>query len=414
MEFAFFLFVNPTSGGNRAGVYLQLDAETIKFNLNQKPINVFFTSLHQKDQVEMNLRRIKEFQQRNVQVRVIVCGGDGTVMWVVDEMHKHSVDFKNCPIGIIPFGTGNDFSRVLGWGGDTDGDLGACLRNFKQQISQWLNAKIHDFDLWEINICVDMQTGSFKRIKKQGDLYQKEVLQKDKDVLKQLDKRMSNYFSIGVDARIGYGFDKKRTQSACCNKCVYFCEGLKKMCLKNPTTNQVISGMQILKEQNVTVEQINNIPTDILFKTKGANTREDQQPLNESKFILSGDPITLLCLNIQSYSGGAGAIWDNCRGKVAVKEGTQKLQDKFVPQDFGDGKIEFVGFNSMIGMANERFIHGNAVRIAQGEGPFLISFKKNVSPYFQIDGEYFQAVNPTFALLKKSSIRIKVLMKTQN
>jgi diacylglycerol kinase (ATP) len=42
-----------------------------------------------------------------------------------------------------------------------------------------------------------------------------------------------------------------------------------------------------------------------------------------------------------------------------------------MPQNFGDGKIEFVGFNSMMGMANERyfvllfrFIHGNAVRIA--------------------------------------------------
>lgn len=45
-------------------------------------------------------------------------------MWVVEEMNNHNVDFSNCPIGIIPFGTGNDFSRVLGWGGDTNGDLG--------------------------------------------------------------------------------------------------------------------------------------------------------------------------------------------------------------------------------------------------------------------------------------------------
>lgn len=37
--------------------------------------------------------------------------------------------------------------------------------------------------------------------------------------------------------------------------------------------------------------------------------------------MLSGNPITLLCLNIPSYSGGAGAIWDNCRGKVAIKQG---------------------------------------------------------------------------------------------
>lgn len=48
---------------------------------------------------------------------------------------------------------------------------------------------------------------------------------------------MCNYFSFGVDARIGYGFDKKRTSSAFCNKIVYCCEGFKKMFLSNPTTN---------------------------------------------------------------------------------------------------------------------------------------------------------------------------------
>ena len=49
--------------------------------------------------------------------RVIVCGGDGTVMWVVEEMINYKIDQNKCPIGILPFGTGNDFSRVLGWGG---------------------------------------------------------------------------------------------------------------------------------------------------------------------------------------------------------------------------------------------------------------------------------------------------------
>lgn len=56
-------------------------------------------------------------QIANVRTRVIVGGGDGTVMWVVQEMHKYKLDFEKCPLGTIPFGTGNDFSRVLGWGG---------------------------------------------------------------------------------------------------------------------------------------------------------------------------------------------------------------------------------------------------------------------------------------------------------
>jgi diacylglycerol kinase (ATP) len=39
-------------------------------------------------------------------------------MWVVEEMKKHRVPFPKCPLGTIPFGTGNDFSRVIGWGGN--------------------------------------------------------------------------------------------------------------------------------------------------------------------------------------------------------------------------------------------------------------------------------------------------------
>lgn len=35
-------------------------------------------------------------------------------MWVVEEMIKYKVDVEQCPIGIVAFGTGNDFSRVLG------------------------------------------------------------------------------------------------------------------------------------------------------------------------------------------------------------------------------------------------------------------------------------------------------------
>ena len=39
-------------------------------------------------------------------------------MWVIEEMNRFGIDFATCPIGIIPWGTGNDFSRTLGWGGE--------------------------------------------------------------------------------------------------------------------------------------------------------------------------------------------------------------------------------------------------------------------------------------------------------
>lgn len=57
---------------------------------------------------------------------------------------------------------------------------------------------------------------------------------------------MCNYFSFGVDARIGWGFDKSRTRSAFGNKCVYCCEGFKKIFLKTPSVNNTLLSMEVL------------------------------------------------------------------------------------------------------------------------------------------------------------------------
>lgn len=88
-------------------------------------------------------------------------------MWVVEEMIKNNIDVEQCPIGIVPFGTGNDFSRVLGWGGNlkinkfsflTFNHLGSAptkliginLDNLKILIGKWLNAITEEFDIWDI------------------------------------------------------------------------------------------------------------------------------------------------------------------------------------------------------------------------------------------------------------------------
>jgi diacylglycerol kinase (ATP) len=50
--------------------------------------------------------------------RVIICGGDGTIPWVLAELLGAGVKLERVVIGIIPIGTGNDFSRSLGWGSE--------------------------------------------------------------------------------------------------------------------------------------------------------------------------------------------------------------------------------------------------------------------------------------------------------
>ena len=44
-----------------------------------------------------------------------MCGGDGTIEWVLDEALKHETDFEKVVFGVLPIGTGNDFAESVGF-----------------------------------------------------------------------------------------------------------------------------------------------------------------------------------------------------------------------------------------------------------------------------------------------------------
>ena len=58
--------------------------------------------------------RLKFFQNVNNK-RILACGGDGTVGWILSILDE--LDIRPLPpIAVLPLGTGNDLSRVLKWG----------------------------------------------------------------------------------------------------------------------------------------------------------------------------------------------------------------------------------------------------------------------------------------------------------
>lgn len=121
-------------------------------------------------------RRLRLFQKFST-FRILVCGGDGSVGWVLSEidalgLHKQvsppfppppppfpsssppggtaapkgarlslPVPVPQCQLGVLPLGTGNDLARVLGWGSlcDDDTQLLQILEKLERATTKMLD-----------------------------------------------------------------------------------------------------------------------------------------------------------------------------------------------------------------------------------------------------------------------------------
>lgn len=102
--------------------------------------------------------------------------------------------------------------------------------------------------------------------------------------------------------------------------------------------------------------------------------------------MLTDSYLNMLALNIDSFMGGTNQIWNNATSGIKGTEG-----QKYAQPCSSDGLLEFVGFPSSIGLALEKVITGNARKITQGKGPFVIDFVEHKDEnkhrtYLQIDG----------------------------
>jgi len=109
-------------------------------------------------------------------IKILVCGGDGTVDWVLDmldRLDEHTDCFANevslPPVGIWPLGTGNDLARQFGWttaSGSMGGSgnlFGGLLRQADKNLSgatssnamrvfltEFANARSVFLDRWQV------------------------------------------------------------------------------------------------------------------------------------------------------------------------------------------------------------------------------------------------------------------------
>ncbi|KAL4219804.1 hypothetical protein ACF0H5_020216 [Mactra antiquata] len=124
------VFVNTKSGDNQGVKFLR------RFKQLLNPAQVFDLM---NGGPHPGLRLFQKFDQ----FRILVCGGDGSIGWVLSEIDKMDLH-RQCQIGVLPFGTGNDLARVLGWGSafDDDTQLPAILEKLEHSQIKMLDRLI--------------------------------------------------------------------------------------------------------------------------------------------------------------------------------------------------------------------------------------------------------------------------------
>ncbi|KAK2100511.1 hypothetical protein P7K49_021859 [Saguinus oedipus] len=201
------VFVNPKSGGNQGAKIIQ----SFLWYLN--PRQVF-------DLSQGGPREALEMYRKVHNLRILACGGDGTVSshhglakregwawsqrpcgpdlpllslpqvgWILSTLDQLRLK-PPPPVAILPLGTGNDLARTLNWGGGyTDEPVSKILSHVEE-------GNVVQLDRWDLHVEPNLEAGPEDRDEGATDRLPLDVF--------------NNYFSLGFDAHVTLEFHESR------------------------------------------------------------------------------------------------------------------------------------------------------------------------------------------------------------
>ncbi|KAL4712319.1 hypothetical protein ACJJTC_004081 [Scirpophaga incertulas] len=209
--------------------------------------------------------------------RLLAVGGDGTVAWILNTLF--TAPHVKASVAILPMGTGNDLSRVLGWGSGNNSHLDphAIINSIR-------NASEQTLDRWKVTI--KPSRNRLRRLRPVRVLY------------------VYNYMSIGVDAQVALDFHRARTQflyryaSRTLNYMAYVlfgagralddggCDGLEQRL--RVRVDGAREPLPLPQLQSLVVLNINSWGAGVDLWGLGNNSNIGEQRINDRKFEVAG------------------------------------------------------------------------------------------------------------------------------
>ncbi|XP_014216243.1 diacylglycerol kinase theta [Copidosoma floridanum] len=296
--------------------------------------------------------------------KILVCGGDGTVGWVLQCLDNVGQDSEcsSPACAIVPLGTGNDLARVLRWGSGYTG--GEDPLNLLRDV---IDAEKIRLDRWTVVFHPEEKEKDKEENPVPRPIPNNAVTGMTSEDNTQIFV-MNNYFGIGLDAALCLDFHNAREEnpnkfnSRLHNKSVYVKMGLKKMVGRKPCKD---------------------LHREIRLEVDG-------------KVVDLPQVEGIIILNILSWGSGANP-W-----------GPDK-EDQFNKPNHWDGILEVVGVTGVMHLGQIQSGLRNGMRIAQG-GHIKIHLHSDIP--VQVDGEPWLQ-SPGDVVVLRSALKATMLKKNK-